>query len=60
MFTNQTSLIIPTKNRSEQIIKLINRLKSLNLNFSELLIVDSSDDNNSYKINDVCKKNNIK
>ena len=49
MFKNETSLIVPTKNRSEQIIRLINRLKSLNLNFSELLIVDSSDDNKSYK-----------
>ena len=44
MFTNRTSLIIPTKNRSSQIIKLINRLYTLNLDFSDLLVIDSSND----------------
>ena len=39
MFTNETSLIIPTKNRSNQIIKLIYQLKKLNINFNELLIL---------------------
>ena len=51
MFTNKTSLIIPTKNRSEYLIKLLNTLKNLNLNFNELIIVDSSDNYHSDKIN---------
>ena len=59
MFTNRTSLIIPTKNRSSQIIKLINRLYTLNLDFNDLLIIDSSNDfplTNNVK----CKIRNIK
>ena len=60
MFTNETSLIIPTKNRSNQIIKLIYQLKKLNINFNELLIIDSSDDYHSKKIEFECKKINIK
>ncbi len=60
MFTNKTSLIIPTKNRSEYLIKLLNTLKNLNLNFNELIIVDSSDNYHSDKINFECKKRNIK
>jgi GT2 family glycosyltransferase len=60
MFTNKTSLIIPTKNRSDHLIKLLNRLKTLDLNFNELLIVDSSDNFHSHKISFECKKRNIK
>ncbi len=60
MFTNKTSLIIPTKNRSSQIIQLIKRLNNLNLNFSDLLVIDSSDDLHSDKISLECKTRNIK
>ena len=60
MFTNKTSLIIPTKNRSSQIIKLIDRLNNLNLKFSDLLVIDSSDDFHSKKISSECKTRNIK
>lgn len=60
MFTNNTSLIIPTKNRSSQVIQLIERLNNLNINFNDLLIVDSSDDLHSNKISLECKKRNIK
>ena len=60
MFTNKTSLIIPTKNRSSQIIQLINRLYTLNLRFSDLLVVDSSEDFHSNKIKYECEKKNIK
>ena len=56
MFTNRTSLIIPTKNRSEQLIKLLNRIKSLNFNFNEILIIDSSNNFHSDKISFQCKK----
>ena len=60
MFTNRTSLIIPTKNRSEQLIKLLNRIKSLNFNFNEILIIDSSNNFHSDKISFQCKERNIK
>jgi len=42
MFTERTSLIIPTKNRSDQIIGLFNKLILLNLKFNEIIVVDSS------------------
>ena len=60
MFTNKTCLIIPTKNRSEQIIQLICRLRDLNLTFSELIVVDSSNNFHSNKIISECKIQNIK
>ena len=57
MFTNKTSLIIPTKNRSNQIITLIQKL--LIFDFYEILIVDSSEIKHSEKIKTECKKKNI-
>ena len=57
MFTNKTSLIIPTKNRSNQIITLIQKL--LIYDFYEILIVDSSEIKHSEKIQIECKKKNI-
>ena len=60
MFTNRTSLIIPTKNRSSQIIKLINRLYTLNLDFNDLLVIDSSNEFHSNLIMSECKIRNIK
>ncbi len=60
MFTNKTSLIIPTKNRSSKIIQLINRLNILNLNFNDLLIIDSSDEFHSKSIISECETRNIK
>ena len=60
MFTNKTSLIIPTKNRSEKIIKLLNIFKTLNLDFDEILVIDSSEKFHSEKISKECKLKNIK
>ncbi len=60
MFTNKTSLIIPTKNRSEKIIKLLNSFKNLNLDFNEILVIDSSEKLHSEKISKECKSKNIK
>ncbi len=60
MFTNKTSLIIPTKNRSEKIIKLLNSFKTLNLDFDEILVIDSSEKFHSEKISKECKLKNIK
>ena len=60
MFTNKTCLIIPTKNRSEKIIQLLSRLRDLNLSFSELIIVDSSNNFHSNKVSSECEIRNIK
>jgi glycosyltransferase involved in cell wall biosynthesis len=56
MFTNKTSLIIPTRNRPHFIKRLLNQLLLLNLTFQEILIVDSSDQKNSYLVKNICKK----
>ncbi len=60
MFTDRTSLIIPTKNRSIEVIALIDQLNNLNINFKEFLIIDSSDTEHSDKIFKVCNKKNIR
>jgi len=49
MFTWRTSLIIPTRNRSKQLIDLLNSLFILKLRFSEILIIDSSKNYHSKK-----------
>ena len=43
MFTHHTSLIIPTRNRSVKLIKLIKDIRKNRINFNEIIIVDSSD-----------------
>lgn len=42
MFTQKTSLIIPTKNRSSQLVNLFNQLIAQKINFNEIIVVDSS------------------
>jgi GT2 family glycosyltransferase len=59
MFTRKTSLIIPTKNRSGQLIALLNKLILLNLKFNEIIIVDSSNIAHSKKIKSECRKKKI-
>ena len=44
MFTKKTSLIIPTHNRPRFLGKTLKRLLGLNLLFSEIIVVDSSND----------------
>ena len=58
MFTNKTSLIKykTKKDFKEYLINTFKTLKNLNLNFNELIIVDSSDNYHSDKINFECKK----
>ncbi len=60
MFTLKTSLIIPTRNRSEQLIDLLNNLFILKIRFSEILIIDSSRNFHSKKIKLYCKNKKIK
>ena len=56
MFTKYTSLIIPTRNRSNQVNRLLAYFIKNNLSFNQILIVDSSDNQkNSFKINDLKK-----
>ena len=47
MFTNHTSLIIPTRNRSLKLISLIKSIIKQKIIFNEIIIVDSS--NNFHK-----------
>lgn len=60
MFTEQTSLIIPTKNRSDKFNKLIDKIILFKLNFEEIIVVDSSDISHSKIVNKTCQKNNLK
>jgi len=43
MFTNYTSLIIPTRNRCSHLKNILTQLKSLELTFKEIIVIDSSD-----------------
>jgi glycosyltransferase involved in cell wall biosynthesis len=56
MFTKKTSLIIPTHNRPRFLGKTLKRLLGLNLLFSEIIVVDSSNDKYKNKIKVLCKK----
>ena len=60
MFTLKTSLIIPTRNRSRQLIDLLHNLFILKISFGEILVIDSSKNFHSKKIKNYCKKNKIK
>ena len=53
MFTNKTSLIIPTKNRSDKIIELVSKLFFFKIEFNEIIVVDSSsiDHAKKFKLN---------
>ena len=57
MFTTKTSLIIPTRNRANQIIALLNKLIQLNLKFNEVIVIDSSNVIHSKKVKNECRKN---
>jgi len=59
MFTRKTSLIIPTKNRSDQLIALLNKLILLNLKFNEIIVIDSSNIIHSKKIKKESRKKNF-
>lgn len=43
MFTNYTSLIIPTRNRCSHLKNILIQIKSLKLIFKEIIVIDSSD-----------------
>tara|TARA_B100001175_G_C19498732_1_gene636843 strand:- start:75 stop:977 length:903 start_codon:yes stop_codon:yes gene_type:complete len=56
MFTKKTSLIIPTRNRHEYLIKLLKYLNTNKIEFKEILIIDSSDKSSFEKTNNYCSK----
>ncbi len=56
MFTNSTSLIIPTKDRFNILIRMFISLGKYSGEFDEIIIVDSSSKYISSKINDYFKK----
>ena len=60
MFINNTSLIIPTKNRENFLKKTFKNLGNFKNKFKEILIIDSSDSKIKKKIEILAKKNNAK
>ena len=60
MFTKNTSLIIPTKNRIFLLKRTFKYLNKVNKKFGEILVIDSSDDNIKDKICNIAKKNRAK
>ena len=60
MFTTKTSLIVPTKNRSLKIIKLLKSILKLKIKFNEIIIVDSSNKNHKEALINYIKKKKIK
>ena len=45
MFTKNSALIIPTKDRSEKLIKTINQFSKLKISFRRIIVIDSSTNN---------------
>jgi len=54
-FTNDTSLIIPTRNRAAYLERILKQLKFFKIIFNEILVIDSSDLVQSNKIKEICK-----
>lgn len=59
MFTTKTSLIIPTRNRSEKITFLIDKINKLKIPFLEIIIIDSSNSFHKKRVKQI-SGNNIK
>ena len=41
MFTSKTTLIVPTKNRSLKLIKLLNSILKYKIKFNEIIVIDN-------------------
>ena len=59
MFTNFTSLVIPTRNRFVNLYNTLSRLKEFKLKFLEIIVVDSSD-KFTKEIRKICRIFNVK
>ena len=51
MFVDNTTLIIPTRNRANSLNNLLNYFDKNKIYFKQFLIIDSSDDKKKYKFN---------
>ena len=60
MFTNYTSLVIPTRNRLKKLSFLLKRINLLKYSFQEIIVVDSSDDKYKEYLKNVCIKYSVK
>ena len=56
MFTYNTSLIIPTKDRPKELFMLLEQLKLFKINFLEILVIDSSGIENKEYVKKICNK----
>ena len=59
MFTNFTSLVIPTRNRFINLYSTLSKLKEFKLKFAEIIVVDSSD-KFTREIKKICRIFNVK
>ena len=60
MFTSKTTLIVPTKNRSLKLIKLLNSILKFKIKFNEIIVIDSSNPKHKKKILKYIKKRKIR
>ena len=60
MFTKKTTLIIPTKDRSAKLIKLLNKIIKLKVNFNEIIVIDSSNQKDKNSLTKFLKGKKIK
>jgi glycosyltransferase involved in cell wall biosynthesis len=60
MFTKHTSLVIPTRNRNNFLLKTLNQLKNFKIKFKEILVIDSSDKFDKSFFKEICKKFSVK
>jgi glycosyltransferase involved in cell wall biosynthesis len=56
MFTNNTSLISPTRNRPHFVKNLLQKFSDLSVHFFEIIVVDSSDNEHQGLVENICKK----
>jgi glycosyltransferase involved in cell wall biosynthesis len=60
MFTNYTSLVIPTRNRLKKLSFLLKRISLLKYSFQEIIVVDSSDKKYKDYLKKLCRKYSAK
>jgi glycosyltransferase involved in cell wall biosynthesis len=60
MFTRNTSLIIPTRNRAELLSKTLYQFIKYKIKFKEILVIDSSDKYNQPFVKKICNKFSVK
>ena len=60
MFTKDTTLIIPTRNRINLLKNILIQLKNLKVIFDEIIVVDSSDKNERINLVSLCSQFRVK